>query len=142
MFDIESSARSGSTSFRVIYGPLRVGQEFQLHMWVHFLQRAAVLAGGTPAGPAEVTTIRYPDDRGEPSRRASRRAMRALEALSSTRAQLHPRRPRGHDPAQGWRVDDHRIDLPGEAPGPPEDGGPWEVAVETCCATTASPTRR
>ena len=101
MFDIESSARSGSTPFRIIYGPLQVGQEFQLHMWVHFLQRAGALAGGTPAGPAEVTTIRYPDDRGTLSRTASRRAMRALEALPSRGAELHGRGAGGARPGPG-----------------------------------------
>jgi uncharacterized protein (UPF0548 family) len=130
VFDIESSARSGSTPFRLLYGPLQVGQEFQLHMWVHFLQRAAALAGGTPAGPAEVTTIRYPDDRGAPSRRASRRAMRALESLPSREPNFTDAALEAHDAAEGWRVDDHRIDLPLEAPGPPVEGGSWETAVE------------
>jgi uncharacterized protein (UPF0548 family) len=128
--EIESSARSGTTLFRILYGPLQVGQEFQLHMWVHFLQRAAALTGGTPVGPAEVTTIRYPDDRGRLSRRASRRAMRALEALPSRGPNFTAEALAAHDPAEGWRVDDHVIDLPRESPGPPEDGGPWEVAVD------------
>ncbi len=130
VFDIESSARSGSTPFRLVYGPLRIGQEFQLHMWVHFLQRAAALAGGTPAGPAEVTTIRYPDDRGAPSRAASRRAMRALDALPSRQPNFTPAALEAHDPAEGWRVDDHVIVLPQEAPGPPQEDGPWAIAVE------------
>ncbi|HMN98394.1 MAG TPA: DUF1990 family protein [Miltoncostaeaceae bacterium] len=130
VIDITSSARSGSTPFRILYGPLRVGQEFQLHMWVHFLQRAGALAGGTPAGPAEVTTIRYPDDRGGLSRRASPRAMRALRALPSREPNFSSEALSAHDPAEGWRVDDHRIDLPREPPGPPQDGGPWAIAVE------------
>jgi uncharacterized protein (UPF0548 family) len=130
VIDIESSARSGSTPFRIVYGPLQVGQEFQLHMWVHFLQRAGALAGGTPTGPAEVTTIRYPDDRGEPSRMASRRAMRALEELPSREPNFTNEALETHDPAEGWRVDDHVIALPSEPPGPPEDDGPWATAVE------------
>ncbi len=130
VLEIDSSARSGSTPFRILYGPLRVGQEFQLHMWVHFLQRAAALAGGTPAGPAEVTTIRYPDDRGALSRTASRRAMRALHALPSRPPNFTEEALRDHDAAEGWRVDDHVIPLPREAPGAPEEGGPWAIAVE------------
>ena len=130
VFDIDSSARSGSTPFRIIYGPLQVGQEFQLHMWVHFLERAAALSGGTPAGRAEVTTIRYPDDRGALSRTASRRAMRAFEALPSRAPNFTNEALEAHDPAEGWRVDDHVIVLPRESPGPPEDGGPWAIAVD------------
>lgn len=126
--EIESSARSGSRAFWLLYEPLRIGQEFQLHMWVHFLQRAVHLAGATPTGPAEVTTIRYPDDRGEPSRAASRRAMRALDSLPSRKPNFTPDAIEEHDPAQGWRVDDHRTDLPREAPGPPAESGSWSVA--------------
>ena len=127
---IESSARSGGSVFRLLYGPLRIGQEFQLHMWVHFLQRAVTIAGGTPAGPAEVTTILYPDDRGEPSRAASRRAMRALGRLPGRSPNFTPDALEEHDPAQGWRVDDHHVALPGEEPGPPEDDGSWAAAVD------------
>ncbi|MGE3140569.1 MAG: DUF1990 family protein [Thermoleophilia bacterium] len=130
VFDIESSARSGDTPFRLLYGPLRLGQEFQLHMWVEFLQRSARLAGGTPAGPAEVTTIRYPDDRGEPSRRASRRTMRALDSLRARSPNYTPEDLAKLDRAVGWRVDDHRVELPAEEPGPPTDHGSWAAAVE------------
>ena len=139
--EIESSARSGGSVFRVLYGPLLVGAEFQLHMWVHFLERAMLLAGATRTGPAEVTTIRSPDDRGEPSRAASGRAMKALGSLSSRKPNFTPDAIEEHDPAQGWRVNDQRIDLPREYPARPRTTarGQWPGRS---CATTASPTRR
>jgi uncharacterized protein (UPF0548 family) len=130
LLSIESSARSGSRRFWFVYEPLVIGREFQLHMWVHFLMRMARVSGGTPAGPAEVVTIRYPDDRGEPSRAASPRAMRALASLPSRTPNFTNDALEAHDPADGWRVDDHVIALPAESPGPPEEGGPWEVAVD------------
>jgi uncharacterized protein (UPF0548 family) len=107
-----------------------VGREFQMHMWVHFLTRMGRVSGGEPAGPAEVVTIRYPDDRGEPSRRASLRAMRAFASLPSRGPNFTEAELAAHDPAEGWRVDDHVIALPAERPGPPEDDGPWSIACE------------
>jgi uncharacterized protein (UPF0548 family) len=130
VLSIESSARSGSRNFWFVYEPLIVGREFQMHMWVHFLTRMGRVAGGEPVGPAEVATIRYPDDRGEPSRAASRRAMRAFASLPSRQPNFTEEALAAHDPAEGWHVDDHVIVLPAEGPGPPEDGGPWAVACE------------
>lgn len=126
---IESSARSGSTASWLLYGPLRIGQEFQLHMWVHFLERAGRLSGGTPDGPAEVTTIRYPDDHGELSRHVSRRAARRLASLGERSPNFTPGDLDAHDARQGWRVDDYEAALPDEAPGAPADDGPWSLAV-------------
>ena len=100
IIQIESAARSGSTMSWLVYGPARLGAEMQLHMWVHFLERAARLSGGETSG-VEVTTIRYPDDRGRPSR-----------ASSTTRA------PRGGPtPLPGAELHD------GGAPGPRRGGG-------------------
>lgn len=130
VLSIESSARSGSRNFWFVYEPLIVGREFQMHMWVHFLTRMGRVSGGEPVGPAEVVTIRYPDDRGEPSRTASRRAMRAFASLPSRRPNFTEAELAAHDPAQGWRVDDHVIALPAERAGPPEDDGPWSIACD------------
>ena len=130
VMEIESAARSGSTPSWLLYGPLRIGQEIQLHMWVHFLERSGRLSGGVPAGPVEVTTVRFPDDHGEPSRRASRRAMRALDALHARAPNFTAQALEDHDPHQGWRVDDYRVALRPESPGPPEEGGSWAIAVE------------
>lgn len=130
LIEIESSARSGDVHSWLLYDPLRIGAEFQLHMWVHFLERAARLTGGSPAGPVEVVTVRYPDDRGEPSRTASRRVMRALDGLGARSPNFTPEDLDAHDDAQGWHVDDHRAVLPTEAPGAPEPGGAWEAAVD------------
>jgi uncharacterized protein (UPF0548 family) len=129
VLEISSAARAGSVPSWLFYGPLRLGQEMQLHMWVHYLERMARLSGGRPGGPAEVTTVRYPDDRGAPSRRASRRAMRALDRLHARAPNFTPDALEEHDPHLGWRVDDHCFALPAEGPGPPEEGGPWEIAV-------------
>jgi uncharacterized protein (UPF0548 family) len=126
---IESAARSATVVSWLLFGPLRLGAEMQLHMWVHYLERCARLAGGVPAGPAEVATIRYPDDRGEPRGRASRRVRRALAGLSRRERNFTPEALAEHDAAAGWHVDHHCTALRGEPPGPPTPGGPWETAA-------------
>lgn len=128
LFEIESAARSGSAPASLIFGPLRFAAEIQLHMWAHFCERTARIAGGTPAGPVRATTVRYPDDRGEPSRTASPRAMRALERLQRRELNFDPAELDDAGPATGWQVDDHSAELPPEPPGPPVPGGSWEVA--------------
>jgi uncharacterized protein (UPF0548 family) len=127
--EIESAARSASRPFWLLYGPVRLAREIQLHMWAHFLERAARLAGGTPDGPIELTTLTFPDDRGTPPPRASRRARRALDRLHERVPTFDPDRDLAHaHPEAGWRIDDHCEPLPSEPPGPPVDGGSWEIA--------------
>lgn len=58
LFEIESWARSGDTYFHLLYDRIGVTKELQLHMWAHFLERAAQIAGGTPAGAIEIHTDR------------------------------------------------------------------------------------
>lgn len=128
VFEIESAARSGNTPASLIFGPLRIASEIQLHMWAHFCDRTARIAGGRATGPVQATTVRYPDDRGEPSRKVSRRARRALERLQRRRLNFDPADLEDAGPRTGWLVDDHAADLPSEPPGPPVAGGSWEVA--------------
>lgn len=97
---------------------------------MHFLERAVRIAGDGAAGPVEVTILSYPDDRGGASPRVSRRALRALERLRTRAANVTPEAVAAPDSEAGWRVDDHRVALPPEAPGDPEEGGPWSIAVE------------
>lgn len=128
VFEIESAARSGDTPASLIFGPLRIASEVQLHMWAHFCDRTARIAGGTPSGPVRVTTVRYPDDRGETSRTVSRRARRALERLQRRELNFDPADLEDAGPETGWQVDDHAAELPSEPHGPPVAGGSWEVA--------------
>jgi hypothetical protein len=58
LFEIESWARSGDTYFHVLYDRVGLTKELQLHMWAHFLERAAQISGGTPAGAVEILTDR------------------------------------------------------------------------------------
>lgn len=128
IFTIESSARSGSRPFWLVYGPLRVAREAQLHMWVQFCAGVARLAGGTP-GPVTVETHTYPDDTGAPvARRVSPRARRALEALRDRPVNVPETSLEDPPPGEGWLVDDHTFPLGGETPGPPSPDGPFVVA--------------
>jgi uncharacterized protein (UPF0548 family) len=77
-----------------------------------------------------VRTLHYPDDDGDAPRTGGRRARRAFAELQHRALNFDPRELDDAGPATGWTVDDHRIALPPEAPGPPEPGGPWEVARE------------
>jgi uncharacterized protein (UPF0548 family) len=49
-----------------------------------------------------------------------------LAALHGKPLNYDPGAP--HPRAQGWRIDDYCEPLPREAPGPPEDGGPFAIA--------------
>jgi hypothetical protein len=57
-FEIRSWARSGTRLFDWLYDRLWFPREMQLHMWVHFCERVAELAGGWVDGPVVVTTER------------------------------------------------------------------------------------
>lgn len=54
-FEIESWARSGDRQADLLYDRVRLTQELQLHVWTHFCQRAATIAGGLAAGVAVYT---------------------------------------------------------------------------------------
>ncbi len=128
VFEIESVARSGSSTFWLVYGPLRAAKEVQLHMWAEFCENAARISGGRPTAPVRVETRNFPDDRGEPVGNPSRRARRALDGLQDRQLNFDPDELSDAGPASGWTVDDHRVELPAEAPGPPRPDGPWEIA--------------
>jgi uncharacterized protein (UPF0548 family) len=49
-----------------------------------------------------------------------------LAALHGAPLNFDPQAP--HTPENGWRFDDYCAALPSEAPGPPEDGGPFAIA--------------
>jgi uncharacterized protein (UPF0548 family) len=49
-----------------------------------------------------------------------------LRALRGKPLNYDPEAP--HPPDQGWRIDDYCAPLPREAPGPPEDRGPFAIA--------------
>lgn len=128
MFTIESSARSGSRPFWLVYGPLRVAREAQLHMWVQFCGHVARLAGGTP-GPVTVETETFPDDTGDPRPRpVSPRVWRALTALADRQVNVPEASLRDPPAADGWLVDDHTFPLGDEAPGPPATDGLFAIA--------------
>lgn len=57
--EIESWARSGDRLYDLIYTCVPLAREMQRHMWVHVLERAAVMAGGELEDGVEVTTWRW-----------------------------------------------------------------------------------
>jgi uncharacterized protein (UPF0548 family) len=56
------------------------------------------------------------------------RAERALAALRGTPLNFEPRPIEDYSPDLGWHADALSQQLPGEAPGDPAPGGPWEIA--------------
>lgn len=143
-FEIETWARSGDNRFRILYDALFLGREAQAYMWTHFCQRAAKLAGGILMSNVQVNTERHEEGpwlaeaAGErPTKTTapvSGSARRRLYELSGRGLNFDPSRAGGYTPETGWHIDDYRTDLTAEAPGPPEPGGPWEVARELCAA--------
>jgi hypothetical protein len=57
-FEIESWARSGDRLSGLLYDRVRLAKEMQLHMWTHFCERAAKLAGGRIRGGIHIDTRR------------------------------------------------------------------------------------
>lgn len=57
-FEIESWARSSSWLVNLLYHRLRMAKEVQAHMWISFLERVVVLAGGRMSGGIEMDTER------------------------------------------------------------------------------------
>lgn len=58
VFDIESWARSGDHMSYFLYDRVHVAKELQLHMWTHFNERVARLAGGRMTGGVDIGTRR------------------------------------------------------------------------------------
>ncbi len=57
-FEIESWARSGDRLSGLLFDRVRLAKEMQLHMWTHFCERAAKLAGGRIRGGISIDTRR------------------------------------------------------------------------------------
>jgi Domain of unknown function (DUF1990) len=57
-FEIESWARSGDRLSELLYDRVGLVKEMQLHMWTHFCERIARLAGGRILGGVQIHTRR------------------------------------------------------------------------------------
>jgi uncharacterized protein (UPF0548 family) len=116
-FCIESWARSADRLADLLYQHLRMAKEVQLHMWTSFLERSAEIAGGRVTGGIRIDT-----------RRVDLAVNRTVTELRDRALNFDPERCYEHVPENGWHVDDLCEPLPSERPGPPVDGGSWEIA--------------
>ncbi len=129
---IESWARSGDQLSRIMYHRLHMAKEVQFHMWTSFLERAVRVAGGRLTGGIDVET-RYVVDGGSDGAGGAKRlgtpeSRRILDELHDKGLNFElAERDRVSDDA-GWLVDEYCQPLPPEPPGPPVEGGSWEVA--------------
>ena len=57
-FGIDSWTTSGDRLSLLLYTRIRLAKEMQLHMWVHFCERVAEVAGGRLASGVHITTRR------------------------------------------------------------------------------------
>jgi hypothetical protein len=57
-FEVESWARSGDRLAWWLFDGVKLAKEMQLHMWTHFCERAAKLAGGRIRGGIHIDTRR------------------------------------------------------------------------------------
>jgi len=119
VFEIESWARSANGFVHALYDGLRMAKEIQVHMWVSMLQRVAELAGGRVTGGIDIDTRRIPEV-------ASTDIAPRLAALAHRAVNFDP--DASHPESEGWRIDEYRTALPSEAPGPPVEGGPFQIA--------------
>jgi uncharacterized protein (UPF0548 family) len=140
-FSIETWARSGDRSFRVLYDALPLAREAQAFMWAHFCSRMPRLAGGIVMSNVAVNTERHDfgpwlgPDGARPVHQTAPVSARARGTLLELAGRDHNFDPARHDsytPETGWDIDDYCVVLPGEPPGPPVDDGPWEIARRAC----------
>jgi hypothetical protein len=125
---IESWARSADRLSDLLYARARMAKEVQLYIWTSVLERIVALAGGVRDGGIVVTTRRVDEeDRTGGTGPQHARARRRLAALATTGVNYDPSAlpQAGGD---GWRLDDMVEPLPAEPPGPPLEGGSWQVA--------------
>jgi uncharacterized protein (UPF0548 family) len=132
VFEIESWARSGDHLSDLLYTHLRISKEVQLHMWASVLRNVVVLAGGKMHGGIVITTRRV-DPHQLPTEGAEKegpnpRERRSLAALDGRPANFDPAEVEPPVDLSAWRIDEMVEPLPHERPGPPEEGGSWEVA--------------
>ena len=116
-FSIESWARSADRLADLLYQHLRMAKEIQLHMWTSFLERVVEIAGGRLTGGITIDT-----------RRVDLAVDRIVAPFRDRGLNFDPARCYEHVPENGWHVDDLCEPLPSEVPGPPVDGGSWEIA--------------
>ena len=128
-FTIESWARSADRLSNLLYTRLRMAKEIQLHMWTSVLEHAVDKSGGCRAGRLKIETRRVEEGPavaerllGGPEERA------ALRELRHARLNFDPEQRGRYTPVTGWHLDDLRQPLPPEPPGPPVEGGTWDVA--------------
>jgi len=86
-------------------------------MWASYLERAAEIAGGRVTGGIAIDT-----------RRVDLPVDRRVTQLRGLAPNFDPEHCERHTPENGWRVDDVVQPLPPEPPGPPVEGGSWEIA--------------
>jgi uncharacterized protein (UPF0548 family) len=123
---IESWARSGDRLSDLLYRHARMAKEIQLYMWTSVLMRVTGMAGGRRDGAIAVTTRRVDGvDRAGGTGPGDRRARRALARLADARLNFESA---ALGDGSGWHRDDMTEPLPREDPGPPLEGGTWELA--------------
>jgi uncharacterized protein (UPF0548 family) len=88
------------------------------------LERVVRLAGGGMSGGISITTRRVD---AAPKPPMTRRCRRRLEALAQREVNFDPNRIAEATRSAGWHIDDMVEPLPHESPGPPEEGGVWEL---------------
>ncbi len=134
-FIIESWARSGDWLCHLLYTHLRMAKETQVHMWTSVLERVVKLAAGEMDGGIVLTTRRVEWEDGREAQGGDTgtgpghgRARRRLAQLAhrDVNFELNERPEPERD--GGWHIDDLAEALPHETPGPPSEGGSWEVA--------------
>ncbi len=141
-FEIETWARSGDNRFRVLNDAVPLAREAQAFMWAHFCSRMPKLAQGVVMSNVAVNTQRHEtgpwlgtDDVHRPARETAPVTGQARRTLYELAGRGYNFDPDAHDPytpEAGWTIDDHRVALPAEPPGPPIDGGSWQIARQVC----------
>jgi uncharacterized protein (UPF0548 family) len=141
-FEIETWARSGDDRFRVLYDALPLAREAQAFMWAHFCSRIPKLAQGVVMSNVAVNTARHEtgvwlgtgavDRPVRETAPVSGRARRTLYELAGRGYNFDPDTHQAYRPDAGWTIDDYRVALPDEPPGPPVADGSFETARRMC----------
>jgi uncharacterized protein (UPF0548 family) len=105
-----------------------MSKEVQLHMWTSTLERIVKLSGGRMTGGVDIHTRKVATELVDDHTRRGRRIRQALAALEGRDVNFDPAALSELARGDPWHVDDYRLELPREAPGPPVAGGSFEVA--------------
>jgi uncharacterized protein (UPF0548 family) len=129
-FRIQSWARSSNMVTDLFYRVLGISQLAQTTMWTYFCEQAVEHSGGERPEKIEIMTHKTDVKNAIDPLPEWKLYSSQLERWSKTDLNFDINMSETFTEANGWRIDDYSIGLPGEEPGPPAPDGAFEAAKQ------------